>query len=346
LLNNIPLDMVAYLVVVQVVPLVGLMDEAQDNSELYRFVVICQSALIVLFLLVWGGYGKDSWEYLPGFDGNPFTWEKEWLFWIFGYVLNKLIHDPWPLKLISALGGGILCYAIVAFLRPSGWRYCVLGLFALLLMPGFYLLLGSAVRQGLAGALVILGLIALYHERYRTFAGVVVLAFFFHQASVLLAVAGVLSRLWSRGAPYALVAAPILGFLALWVGTVYIEVGNYVPHTDKQEGMFYWEKFVVAYVLAFGAIYLARDADIPHRQIVAAYGYMVAASAFFVKYEVPFERLLGYSELLLPFVEAIAVSALTWHRWRLAGLWLAGLAAGVWLWSHPSIVETLGYGTA
>ena len=151
-MTGIPPDMLLYLVMVQLLPLTILRQSGQKALMASRDVAICQSGLIVLFLLVWGGYGKDSWTYLPGFDGSPFAYDHEWLFWIIGYGLNKIVYDPWPLKLICALGGGIMCYAIVSFFRDHDWRYSVAGLFALLLVPAFYLLMGSAIRQGLAGA--------------------------------------------------------------------------------------------------------------------------------------------------------------------------------------------------
>lgn len=99
----------------------------------------------------------------------------------------------------------------------------------------------------------------------------------------------------------------------------------------------------MSYVLAFGALYITRQSEARDRAIVSAYAYMVACSALLLKYEVPFERLLGYSELLLPFVAVICVKALGWRQWQLKILWLGGVIAGMVLWTYPTIVSTLGY---
>jgi len=327
-------------------PLIGTTSQECKDSERCRNIAIWQSMLIVCFLLVWGGYGKDSWEYLLGFDGRPLAYNKEWLFWITGYVLNKVVYDPWSLKIISAVGGLAMCYGIISFFRNYGWQYCVVGLFALLLVPAFYLLLGSAVRQGLAGAIIVIGIVNLYKGRYYVFAGSAFVALLLHRTSLIFAIAGGLSKFSIRSVPHVLLVVPILGLVAFWMGPLIgIDGTDYVPHAKKSEGDFHWTKFVMAYGLAFVGMYKVRHAIKPFGEIVAAYGYMVAISAFFVTYEVPFERLLGYSELLLPFVAAIVIDSVSWKQSRIVGLWFVGLAAGLLLWSHPSIVETLGYTT-
>lgn len=339
-----PVDLLAYLLLIQFLPLVLVVGARYTDKGIYRYVLTGQTGLIMVFFLAWSGYSKDSWDYLSGFYGNPLDWDSEWLFWIIGSGLDRIVYDPWPLKIVSTLAAAIMCFAVIAFFVDRDWRYSIAGLFALLLTPSFFLLLGSAVRQGLAGAVVALGIVYLYRQRYDLFIVSAITAFFLHQYSVVLALAGVVSRLAPRTVWYLLCIAPFTSFVAAGLGELYgVNLDDHVPYSDKSEGQFHWAKFVVSYILAIGALFVTRSFETRERGIVTAYACIVAFSAMFLKYEVPFERLLGYSEMLLPIVAVVGLSAIRWIRERLLLLWGTATGAGLLLWSHPSMFRTLGY---
>lgn len=345
MLPEAPIDLVAYLLLVQLLPLIGLWKLDSHDPTICRTVLVAQLVLIVVFFAVWGGYGKDSWEYLPGFDQRLAEVDSDWLFWGLGIALNRVLYDPWPLKLVSVLIIAVLCSAILSYFGQRSHRCTIAALWALLLIPATFLLAGSAVRQGLAGALVIFGFVYPCRQRNALFAAAGVLAFLVHDFSVVLTAALAFARLSTLAVRYTLVLAPLLCVVGYWLGTIVpgLDLTELVPHADKSEGAYHWEKFFVAYAITITALILTDRKESGDKQLVAGYGYMVSASALFVIYEVPFERLLGFSELLLPFVAALVVDAIGWERRRLVCIWLAGTGAGILLWSHPSIVETLGY---
>lgn len=112
-------DMVLYLFLVQSLSVLAFYSVEQKIDVICRYVLASQIVLIGLFYCVWGGYGVDSRDYLTGFDGSPFVFGKEYLFWMVGYKLNKLFVDPWPLKLLSTLSVIILCLAILIYFKEK-----------------------------------------------------------------------------------------------------------------------------------------------------------------------------------------------------------------------------------
>lgn len=343
----IPWDMVCYLALLQLLPALVLSERRTDARMLHQFVVISQCILLLVFMIIWGGYGKDSWEYLPRFDvltEDDAAYDSEWLFWGVGVLLGKLFYDPWPLKFLSTFAVATLCYACYFHLKDRDGLYLMVALFMLALTPSFYLLIGSAIRQGVAGAVVVMALVYLYRDRTLPFVVLSIAAFFLHHSSVVFVAAGVLSVASTRYAHYVLIAMPFIGYLVVVGGeTAGVDIGAYVPHSDKVEGMFHLEKFVVAYVVAALAIILTRANPEDDKKLVGAYVYMVAFSAVFIKFEVASERFLAYSELLLPLVASVSISRINWNVRGLTVLWFCGWLAGFGLWLHPSIRETLGY---
>lgn len=209
-----PIDIVIYLLLVQLLPGIALTTMQFDVTGGPRYLVLIQSSLIILFLFVWSGYSKDSWDYLIGFDSNPLTFDDEWLFWIVGHILHNFLYDPWPLKVLCVLAGALMCFAITSYFNSTDWCYIAAGLFALLLVPTFFLLIGgSAIRQGIGGALVVLGIVNLHLNRIRIFVILSALALFVHQFSILLALAGLLSRFNTKPVGYSLAFAPFFSFM-------------------------------------------------------------------------------------------------------------------------------------
>lgn len=348
--TSVPWDMVSYLALLQLLPALLLDETRSDARAMYRAIVASQCVLLLAFMFVWGGYGKDSWAYLPRFDAlteDDTRYDSDWLFWMAGVALAKVFHDPWPLKMLSTLGAAILCGAYFVYLKRIHAIYVIIALFVLAVTPAFYLLMGSAVRQGIAGALAVLALVLLLRERMLPFVMLSIAAFFVHQTSIVLVAACVASVFLRRYAPYVLIISPLLGYLFFTGGQlVGLDPASHVPYTEKSQGQFHLAKFVIAYAAALVGFVLTRKCSEKDKKLVGVYVYMVAFSAFFSQYEVASERLLGYSELLLPLVAALSVMGLAWPRWRLGVLWCGAFLAGFALWLHPSILETLGYAGA
>lgn len=339
-----PVDMLAFLIICQSLPVVLLGREAID-MDVARLVLVGQVTLTILFFVFWGGYARDSWDYLMAFgdpQNNPFDRNREWLFWWLGRGLSKVLIDPWPLKVMCAVGATLICVSIVAFFGRKNLVYAVAGLFVLWLVPSFLLLMGSAVRQGLAGAVVVLGLVFLYAGRERSFWACAVLAVLCHVSAIVFVLAGLCGKHLRRWVVYVLCLAPIVSFL-IWQISPLIGMEEHIPYADRSEGQFHWSKAIVAYALATIALFVAREASGKEKSVLIAYVYMVAFSAFFVVYEVPFERFLSYSELLIPIVGAICLKVWSVGHRQLRLLWFGGLMSGPLLWSHHSIVYTLGF---
>jgi len=344
LLTVPPLDMLAFLAISQILPMVLLKEEVIDARVAY-LVLASQICLILTFFLVWGGYARDSWDYLMAFGdpkGNPFDRNRDWLFWWLGKGLSWIVEDPWPLKIISAFSAALICSSVLMFFGRTDVEYAVAGLFLVLLVPSFLLLMGSAVRQGLAGAIVVVGLACLYTEKERSFWICTILAVLCHVSAIVLALAGLFSKKLPRWVLYVFCLAPVVSLLMLYIGPA-TGLEEYVPYTDISEGEFHLEKFVLAYTLASIAYLLSKKTNTKDSKVLVTYVYMVGFSGFFVVYEIPFERLLGYSELLIPMVGAVCVKTLSFTKRQLRILWVCGFAFGFLLWSHSSIVYTLGY---
>ena len=56
-----------------------------------------------------------------------------------------------------------------------------------------------------------------------------------------------------------------------------------------------------------------------------------------------YQRLLAYSDLLLPMAVIVICAQVTLTKRRVYMVWSAALIAGVVLWTRPSIINTIGY---
>jgi hypothetical protein len=339
----VPADLIIYLVLVQTVPLLVLKSGILKRDNL-QYAIALQVLLFLAFWLVWGGYSVDAWRYLSRFDRDPLRFEEEQLFWLIGHGLGKVFVDPWPLKILSALAAALFAYATVSLLRRHKDQLAYYGLFLIPLMPAFFLAFGNAIRQGLAASIVMLGVLALQRKQIIVFVGLGLAAFFFHQTSLALVLAALLGTYQTFRMPIFLALAPLTSFVAHGAASLYgVDLAEYVRYADYQEGAFHWAKFFVAYGFAWILWWTRPADDIEIGKLTATYGYMVALSSLLLHYEVPFERLLLYSELLLPTLLALWLFRRTAVVRRVALLWCIGIAMGLALWTHPSIVTTLGY---
>ena len=340
---GVPADLTIYLLLVQTLPLIFIKWQVTESQYLQHAIAL-QILLFLLFWLVWGGYSIDAWRYLTRFDRDPLRFEEEQLFWMVGHGLGRVLLDPWPLKVLSAIAAGLFAYATAEFLKRYTQSLAYYGLFLIPLLPAFYLTFGNAIRQGLAASIVMVGLVRLQRGQLGAFLSLGLIAFFFHQTSFLLVLAALLGRFQTRRMPLALLLAPLMSFIAYQIAAFYgVNLSEHIRYADYDEGAFHWAKFVVAYGLAWVLWWVHDENDAEIGWLTASYGYMVAVSSLLLRYEVPFERMLLYSEFLLP-----ALLVLTLFRRKIlvehfVRLWAVSVILGLALWTHPSIVSTLGY---
>ena len=339
--------MILYLLAMQAVPLAAVFRYVTRGTETeWRLILVWQLVLILVFWLVWGGYSTDGWKYLSRFDRNPFVFGSERLFWITGHYLGEVIEDPWPLKILSAACAAILFLSYRLWNGPgsSGARLTVIALMILMWVPGNLLLTGNVIRQGLSTAFLLLGF-ALFVRRSFIWTLVLwILAILFHQMGAIVITALLLSSYFPRVILPLLFVAPVVSFLFRYLPfTQLYNLERYIPYVGESAGNLHYVKFAFSYGAAFALIYSRKWVSFAKFDMRLAYISTVSFAAVFLSYEVPFERLLLYSDIILPLALAPllgsgAISA------RLRAIFLILLATGgTFLWSHDSISVTLGY---
>ncbi len=335
--------MPVYLALCQVAALAAFVPR-DPRAGLLRDVIFIQSTLLVGFFLVWGGYSIDAWSYLTGFDGSPLVYDKEWLFYAFGYLLNKVVVDPWPLRIISAFCVLLMVASILEYFGPARRRDVVIALFLLALLPAYFTMFGNAVRQGLAACIVVFALVRSLRGTNRWLFAAAVLGWFIHQPSLALLCAVLVARLDRRWLVAALLLAPLASVMLIGAsGIAGFELGDYLPYASRSEGAFHWAKFGVAFVAALLALWASGKGPAGDCTLLRVFASMVTISACLAPFEVPFERLLAYAEVLVPLIGPAILARLRPQTQSMRWLWLPGLVAGLALWTHDSIRATLGF---
>ena len=302
------------------------------------------SAFTVVFWLVWGGYSVDAWRYLSRFDHNPFLFHEEQVFWITGYVLNKLVPDPWPIKILSASTAIVLSAAYFLYCRNLQDRELDLAFILLLLTPGFFLLTGNTVRQGLAGSVEILGAVLFLQRRYWLWLVVAAVGFFIHQFGMLVVVAILCARFLKKYLFYFwLVSYLISPFASLLFHLFGYDLEDVLRYGAYSEGLYHWEKVLVScalsiFVFSSFRFQPAKSIDIRH-----IYLALIAISNSVVIYEVPFERIFLFSDLVAPLAVAQILAKSRWVRSRYQVLLVFAVLGSVLLWTNHSIIKSLGY---
>jgi hypothetical protein len=333
-------DMLAYLLAI---PAIAALWARPEDADRGRSAAVLLLVLLVVFGVVWGGYAVDSWRYLSNFDKNPFNEHEEWLFWLAGHRLGRLVPDPWPLKLLTGIAIALYGAAVLRDYRGAPQWQPVLALVLVALLPVYFLGFFNVVRQGLAGAVLAFGVTELANRRYGRYSAVAAIAFLLHQTSIIPALVLPLALLLGRYRGLLLLAGPLVG-LAVHAGLKLagIQPEEFVRYSGRHEGIFHYAKFGVAYGLAWLLVVLPAAQTNEVRRVATAYVLMVAAASLLLKYEVAFERLLLYSELLLPFVLPRILAQLG-PAWRSAPLtWALASGAGLVLWTNGSILRALG----
>lgn len=298
---------------------------------------------LAVFWLVWGGYSVDAWRYLSRFDRNPLDFLEEQLFWLVGFSLGSVLPDPWPLKVLSALFAVSLVLTYRLHFRSADWRL-PLAYLLLLATPGFLLLGGNAIRQGLAGVLGIHAAVWLLAGASWRWGLLAIPAFLIHQVSLVVFLCLLLIRIARRHLLLIWIAAffvsPVAREVAALAG---YNLDHLVAYAANSEGQLHWEKLAVSAGLSLLVLWSTRTVDTGRADFRHVYVALASASHGLLLYEVPFERLLLFADLAIP----AALSQLLWLHRRHGALSLRlvallTLAASAGLWNARSVVLTLG----
>jgi hypothetical protein len=302
------------------------------------------AASTVLFWLVWGGYSVDAWRYLARFDFSPLHFHEEQLFWIAGYLLNKVVVDPWPLKIISACSILILSTAYFKYNGKLHKRELIFSYMLLLVTPGYFLLIGNTVRQGLAGSIEILAAVYFLQQRFWIWIILAVVGFFVHQFGILVVLALALARLFKRYLLHIWVISFLASPVAAFVFQLYgYNLGETLRYGTYSEGALHWEKVLISgaiSIVVLVSITLRSSPKVDFRHVYI--GLITISNTVFI-YEVPFERIFLFSDLAAPLALSSVFFQSAWltNRYRVIGV--AIIVASVLLWTNQSIIKALGF---
>ena len=345
-------DIMLYLICVQILPAIYLYkSDSLDKHNNNLSVVTWLTATVLIFWLVWGGYSADSWRYLSGFDNSPVVWNKEKLFWSVGFIFGKLLPDPWPLKLLSCLVTSILFFSFYTACRNKkiSKYYYVLAIFTVLVLPGYYLLTGNAIKQGFGAAVVILGISIYYSDRRWIGLTILAMAPFFHLTSIIFAISFYLKR-FNGLFLILLLVSPFISFLVLEVSRYFgYDLSSHVKYSGLKEGVFHYQKFIASNIIAYGLLWTYRKSRSREQLIfISSYIWITIISNLLLAYEVPFERILLYVNYILPLVlveilQLPLVQKVKRSQYFKPILISSIIAFGSVVWSHNSTLISLGY---
>ena len=214
-------------------------------------------------------------------------------------------------------------------------------------MPAFLFSLGNAVRQGLASVIILHAAIFLINQKRWQFAFLSVLGVLVHEVSIIFVAAVAAMRMpmpWVRAF---LLISPFVSFIVVCISARFdVDLASYVRYAGYDEGAFHYLKFAVYFSLANGLFFLStRRAESDHFHLMAkAFALTVGCASSLLVYEVPFERMVLYSDVLLPVM--LAMSVVNLKLGVLGRTWLVGglLALGFAFWTSDSVQITLTEG--
>jgi hypothetical protein len=302
------------------------------------------STATMLFWLVWGGYSVDAWRYLSRFDFNPLQFREEQLFWIAGYLLNKLVPDPWPIKILSTISILTLTWSYHIYLKSEKKDELILAYALLLATPGYFLLLGNTVRQGMAGSIEILGAVFFLQNKYRAWALIAVVGYLVHQFAVIVALAVLIAKLLKKHLLWIWMAS----FFVSPVSTLIFNALGYsledvLRYGDSTEGQFHWAKILVSFSLSALMFYSFRSQPAVKIDFRHLYIALSIISNTVLLYEVPFERLFLFSDLIAPLALGQILARVGFVAKYNLVLTIVLLCFSIVLWTNYSIVKSFGY---
>ena len=341
------IDMILYLTALQALPLYVVSRYHLSGKQCnWQQVIIWQTTLILIFWIIWGGVSKDGPAYLYHFS-IPDTWGHEPFFWNTGKSLSKIFPDPWPLKIFSAISVtiGLGCYYSWLRHNEAAKRQIVTALLLMMYVPGIYLLTGNIVRQGLATTIIIAAAIFLDRKKWIWAIAASVIALQIHFPSFILVACFLIAMILPLPILRLAVLAPLLGMAVPHLsGILGVEISQYIQYSDYSEGSLHYIKLLAYGGIALILLFCIKPRPIFKLDMRRVYIVIVAVASLFVRYEVPFERILNYSDYILP----LCIVPLLDHvllRGKKAFYVLVLIAiSGTILWFAPSISVSMGYG--
>lgn len=340
-------DMIIYLVCMQFIllwnlhlPVVDNIDKPKDTQKVFFFFSIAAS----LFWLVWGGFSVDAWRYLSRFDFSPLHFREEQLFWITGYLLNKIVPDPWPIKILSALSIVILIWSYFRYFGKTQRRELVIAYVLLLATPGYFLLIGNTVRQGMAGCIEILGATFFLQRKYLVWLLLTIAGYLVHQFGILVAAALLIAKLLQKHLLWVWVASFLVSPFSTYIFSLFgYNLEDMLRYGDYTEGLFHWEKTLVSLAISIFILSSFRYQQTTKIDFRHVYIALSIVSNTVLLYEVPYERLFLFSDLIAPVALGQILAKVKWIETnKLAFTFLVLLFSTV-LWTNYSIVKSLGY---
>ncbi len=338
-----------YLTLLSLLPYLVLRQDRAIADERYKAVALFQVIGLATTYLVFGGYSIDAWRYLTRFTHNPLGFDEEWLFWLVGHFLNGTLPNPWPVKILSVLAVGLWVAAVIRAIGFKRKEALVLGLALLPLMPAFFFAMGNAIRQGLAAVIVLHAILFFVKGKKWQFGTLAITGVLVHQVSLVFVIAGAFVRAPRKLIWFFLIMAPFVSFgvsiiLEFWG----INLADYVRYGHRDDGQFHYLKFAVYFIMAIGLLIFSTKREVPNHIVllINAFALTVGCASLLLMYEVPFERILLYADVLLPIVIAMVLTGLKLRARSKQLLWSGLLCLGLLLWTSDAVNRTLTAGIA
>ena len=338
-----------YLILLSLLPYLVLRQDRAIADERHKAVVLLQVIGLATTYLAFGGYSIDAWRYLTRFTHNPFGFDEEWLFWLVGHFLNGALPNPWPVKILSVLAVGLWIAAVIRAIGFNRKEALVLGLALLPLMPAFFFAMGNAIRQGLAAVIVLHAMLFFVKGKKWQFGTLAITGVLVHQVSLVFVIAGAFVRAPRKLIWFFLIMAPFVSFgvsiiLELWG----INLADYVRYGYRDDGQYHYLKFAVYFIMAIGLLIFSTKREVPNHIVllINAFALTVGCASLLLMYEVPFERILLYADVLLPIVIAMVLTGLKLRARSKQLLWSGVLCLGLLLWTSDAVKRTLTAGIA
>lgn len=321
-------------------PVIDGIDKSKDAQKVFFYFSIATS----LFWLVWGGFSVDAWRYLARFDFSPLHFREEQLFWSTGYLLNKIVPDPWPIKILSASSILILVWSYFRYFGKTQRRELIIAYALLLATPGYFLLIGNTVRQGMAGCVEILGVTFFLQRKYLIWVLLAIAGYLVHQFGIVVAAALLIAKLLRKYLLWVWIASFFVSPISTYIFELFgYDLQDTLRYGNYTEGFFHWEKALVSFFISIFVLSSFRyhpTEKIDFRHVYLALGIV---SNTVLLYEVPYERLLLFSDLIAPLALGQILAKVKWIETNNLAFTLLVLLFSIVLWTNYSIVRSLGY---